>query len=110
MGFVQSEAMLRGWTRLQVAMAVGAVLAFGGTARVTAQTTTAGSSAATKKQPAKGKPTSATKSKGKSSASKSKSAASGTGTKKGSAKSKRHVVSKPTARSIKLTSAFHASE
>ena len=110
MGFVQSEAMLRGWTRLQVAMAVGAVLAFGGTARVTAQTTAAGSSAATKKQPAKGKPTSAAKSKGKSSASKSKSAASGTGTKKGSAKSKRHVVSKPTARSIKLTSAFHASE
>ena len=112
MGFLQSEAMLRGWTRFQVSMAVGAVLALGGTAGVTAQTENASSSAAAKKHPAKGKSTSATKTTGKSSASKSKSAASSKGAKgkKGTSSRRHGVVSKPTARSIKLTSAFHASE
>jgi soluble lytic murein transglycosylase len=109
MGFLQSEAMLRGWNKFQVAMVVSAVLALSGTVGAIAQTENASSAAAAKKHPTKGKSTSATKTTGKSSASKSKSAASGAGTKKG-AKSKRHVVSKPTARSIKLTSAFHASE
>jgi soluble lytic murein transglycosylase len=111
MGFVQSEAMLKVWNRFHVVMAVAAVLALGGSAGVVAQTEKAGSAAVAKKAPAKGKPTtSATKSSGKSSASKSKSAASGKSV-KGKASSKRHhVVSKPTARSIKLTSAFRASE
>jgi soluble lytic murein transglycosylase len=109
MGFLQSEAMLKGWTRFQVAIAVGAVLALGGTADVTGQTEKASSSAAAKKHPAKGKATSATKSTGKSTSSKSKTAATSKGTKK--TVGKRHgVVSKPTARSIKLTSAFRASE
>jgi soluble lytic murein transglycosylase len=110
MGFVQSEAMLKVWSRFQIAMAVAAVLAFGGTVGMVAQTEKASSTSAAKKAPAKGKLTSAAKSSGKSSASKSKSAASSKGA-KGKASSKRHhVVSKPTARSIKLTSAFHASE
>ncbi|HMH15200.1 MAG TPA: transglycosylase SLT domain-containing protein [Edaphobacter sp.] len=109
MGFLQSEAILKGWTRFQVAIAVGAVLALGGTADVTAQTEKTSSSAAAKKHPVKGKATSATKSTGKSTSSKSKTAATSKGTKK--TVGKRHsVVSKPTARSIKLTSAFRASE
>jgi soluble lytic murein transglycosylase len=105
MGFLQNEAMLRGWTRFQVAMAVGVMLAFVGTAGMAAQTEKASSAAAAKKHPAKGKSTSAA---AKSSGGKSRSAASGKGAK---GKSKRHhVLSKPTARSIKLTSAFRASE
>jgi soluble lytic murein transglycosylase len=110
MGFTQNEAMLKGWTRFQVAMAVAAVLALGGTVGGGAQT--GQSSAATAKtQSAKGKSASTTKSAGKSSASKSKATSSGksTGGKKKTS-GKHHVVSKPTPRSIKLTSAFHASE
>ena len=110
MGFTQNEAMLKGWTRFQIAMAVAAVLALGGTVGGRAQTAKA-SSATAKTQSAKGKSTSTTKSTGKSSASKSKSTSSskGTGSKKKTS-GKHHVASKPTARSIKLTSAFHASE
>jgi len=110
MGFTQNEAMLKGWTRFQIAMAVAAVLALGGTVGGRAQTAKA-SSATAKTQSAKGKSTSTTKSTGKSSASKSKSTSSGKGTgSKKKTSGKHHVASKPTARSIKLTSAFHASE
>ena len=110
MGFLQSEMMSKGWSRFQVAVAVGAMLALGGTAGVTAQTENAGSSAATK-HPAKGKATSATKATGKSAASSSKTTASKSAkSKKGVPVKRHHVVSKPTARSIKLTSAFRASE
>ena len=110
MGFTQNEAMLKGWTRFQIAMAVAAVLALGGTVGGGAQTAKA-SSATAKTQSAKGKSTSTTKSTGKSSASKSKSTSSGKGTgSKKKTSGKHHVASKPTARSIKLTSAFHASE
>jgi soluble lytic murein transglycosylase len=102
MGFVQSETMLKGWTRFQVAMAVGAVLTFGGAAGVTAQT--ASSATTAKKTPVKGKSTTAAK----KTATKGKAAGSGKSAKKGPGK--KHVVSKATPRSIKLTSAFHASE
>ena len=105
MGFVQSETMLKGWTRFQVAIAVGAVLTFGGAAGVTAQTASSATTAKkTPVKPVKGKSTTAAK----KTATKGKAAGSGKGAKKGSGK--KHVVSKATPRSIKLTSAFHASE
>jgi soluble lytic murein transglycosylase len=110
MGFLQSEAMLKVWKRFHVVMAVAAVLALGVSAGVAAQTEKASSASTAKKTPAKGKSTSAAKSSGKSSTSKSKSAASSKGTKGKTSSKRHHVVSKPTARSIKLTSAFHASE
>src|SRR3984885_6688928 len=105
MGFVQSETMLKGWTRFQVAIAVGAVLTFGGAAGVTAQTASSATTAKkTPAKPVKGKSTTAAK----KTATKGKAAGSGKGAKKGSGK--KHVVSKPTPQTIKLTSAFKASE
>src|ERR1700744_262819 len=102
MGFAQNEAMLKGWTKFQVAMAVAAVLALGGAVGGSAQTAKT-SSATAKTQSAKGKSASPTKAAGKSSAGKSKATSSGKiagGKKKTSGK--HHVVSKPTAKSIKL--------
>lgn len=108
MGFTQNEAMLKGWTKFQVAMAAAAVFTLGGTLGGSAQTAKA-SSATAKTQSTKGKSASAAKSTGKSSASKKGASSKSSGGKKKTS-GKHHVASKPTAKSIKLTSAFHASE